>query len=78
MHILNLYAKCNYGFAETTGKGVEVSHGKYSSKSTEDIVSPLSVAITNISLAGRENNMLITRGENQGIYCNSLMLFVMV
>lgn len=64
--------------AETTGKALEVSRGENSSETTEDIVSPLSFAITNISLADRENNMLTTKGENQGIYCNSLVLLDMV
>ncbi|KAK1354956.1 Trichome birefringence-like [Heracleum sosnowskyi] len=53
---------------ETTGKTMEVSHRENSSKITEKTVSPLTFASTNISLAGRENNMLATGGENQD--CN--------
>lgn len=57
---------------------MEVSHRENSSKITENIVLPLSFASTNISLAGRENNMLTTRGGSEGIGCYSLVLFEMV
>ncbi|KAL8093854.1 protein trichome birefringence-like 14 isoform X2 [Apium graveolens] len=53
---------------ETLGKAMEISHKENSSKATEDIISTLSFASTNISLVGRENNMLTSKGENQD--CN--------
>lgn len=64
--INNTFTSGSVTSQETTGKVVEASHGENSSKAT--IVSPLSFASTNISLAGRENNILTTRSENQD--CN--------
>lgn len=56
------------GSVTSQGNAVEISHGENSSKTIKDIVTPLSFASTNISLAGRENNILTTRGEKQD--CN--------